>query len=216
MCPEQLRTFRVRSRQTPRIGAVFRPPCKELATSRWYWPCHVCGERRWVRHGHRRIAGGVMTVGEPMKRVQVQSPGNPFEHLNCGSLVFSGSSDALYERHLTFNRVAPIDSATPRDRFEAVAHAVRDLLSQRWIRTEQTYQTRNVKRVYYVSLEFLMGRSLANNITNLLLDPIWQEFCHAHSLDPLEIIAQEPDAGLGNGGLGRLAACFLDSMATLG
>ena len=66
--------------------------------------------------------------------------------------------------------MVPIAAATPRDRFEAVARSVRDLLSQRWIKTEQTYQTRNVKRVYYLSLEFLMGRSLANNITNLLLD----------------------------------------------
>ena len=61
-----------------------------------------------------------------------------------------------------------------------------------------------------------MGRSLANNITNLLLDPHWSQLCKKHGIDPLEIIEQEPDAGLGNGGLGRLAACFLDSMATLG
>jgi len=61
-----------------------------------------------------------------------------------------------------------------------------------------------------------MGRSLANNITNLLLDPVWGQFCKTHKIDPLQIIEQEPDAGLGNGGLGRLAACFLDSMATLG
>ena len=73
-----------------------------------------------------------------------------------------------------------------------------------------------MKRVYYLSLEFLMGRSLANNITNLLLEPVWNQFCEKHKIDPLEIIEQEPDAGLGNGGLGRLAACFLDSMATLG
>jgi starch phosphorylase len=61
-----------------------------------------------------------------------------------------------------------------------------------------------------------MGRALANNFTNLMLDPVWKRFCGSHNLDPLEIIEQEPDAGLGNGGLGRLAACFLDSMATLG
>jgi len=141
---------------------------------------------------------------------------NPLAHLDCGRVKLSGVSDGLYERHLTFDRVAPLTAATPRARFEAVAHSVRDLLSQRWIRTEQTYQARNVKRVYYLSLEFLMGRSLANNITNLLLDPVWKELCTKHKLDPLEIIEQEPDAGLGNGGLGRLAACFLDSMATLG
>ena len=141
---------------------------------------------------------------------------NTLDRLNSGPVTFSGSSDALYERHLTFDQVVPVAAATPRVKFEAVARSVRDLLSQRWITTEQTYQTRNAKRVYYLSLEFLMGRSLANNITNLLLDPHWSQLCKKHRIDPLEIIEQEPDAGLGNGGLGRLAACFLDSMATLG
>ena len=141
---------------------------------------------------------------------------NPLDRFNCGPITFSGGGDALYERHLTFDQVVPVAAATPRDKFEAVARSVRDLLSQRWIKTEQTYQTRNAKRVYYLSLEFLMGRSLANNITNLLLDPDWSQLCQKHEIDPLEIIEQEPDAGLGNGGLGRLAACFLDSMATLG
>src|SRR6187399_2780932 len=143
-------------------------------------------------------------------------PPNPLAHLDCGRVRLSGVADGLYERHLTFDRVAPLTAATSRAKFEAVAHSVRDLLSQRWIRTEQTYKARNVKRVYYLSLEFLMGRSLANNITNLLLDPVWKELCKKHQLDPLEIIEEEPDAGLGNGGLGRLAACFLDSMASLG
>ena len=141
---------------------------------------------------------------------------NPLEHLNCGPVKFSGDRDALYERHLTFDAVVPIAAATARDRFEAVARSVRDALSPRWIKTEQTYQAKNAKRVYYVSLEFLMGRSLENNITNLLLDGVWKQFCSQHKIDPSEIIEQEPDAGLGNGGLGRLAACFLDSMATLG
>jgi len=138
------------------------------------------------------------------------------DRFNCGPVTLSGGSNALYERHLTFDQVVLVAAATPRDRFEAVARSIRDVLSQRWIKTEQTYQARNAKRVYYLSLEFLMGRSLANNITNLLLDPVWRELCWKHTLDPLEIFEQEPDAGLGNGGLGRLAACFLDSMATLG
>jgi starch phosphorylase len=135
---------------------------------------------------------------------------------DCGPVKFSGAPQALYERHLTFDQVIPTSSAQPRDRFEAIAHSVRDVLSQRWIKTEQTYQQRNVKRIYYLSLEFLIGRTLANNVTNLMLDPIWSQFCKNHSIDPLDIFEQEPDAGLGNGGLGRLAACFLDSMATMG
>ena len=135
---------------------------------------------------------------------------------NCGPVKFAGDENALYERHLTFDQVIPVSAAAPRDKFEAIARSVRDVLSQRWLKTEQTYQERNAKRVYYLALEFLMGRALANNITNLMLDPVLGHFCKKHKIDPLEIMEQEPDAGLGNGGLGRLAACFLDSMATLG
>jgi starch phosphorylase len=138
------------------------------------------------------------------------------DRFNCGPVKFSGENNALYERHLTFDQVLPVSAAAPRDKFEAIARSIRDVLSQRWLKTEQTCQERNVKRVYYLSLEFLMGRALANNITNLMLDPVWEQFCNQHQIDPLEIVEQEPDAGLGNGGLGRLAACFLDSMATLG
>jgi glycogen phosphorylase len=151
-----------------------------------------------------------------MKATKPMSQANLLDRYNCGPVKFSGGANALYERHLTFDHVIPVNAATPRDKFEAIALSVRDVLSQRWIKTEQTYQERNVKRVYYLSLEFLMGRALANNLTNLMLDPLLGDFCRKHKLDPQEIIEQEPDAGLGNGGLGRLAACFLDSMATLG
>ena len=144
------------------------------------------------------------------------SPQTLLARFNCGPVKFTGGDNALYERHLTFDQVIPPEKVTPRDSFEAVARSVRDVLSQRWLKTEETYQRQNTKRVYYLSLEFLMGRALANNITNLMLDPVWSHFCKRHMLDPLEILEQEPDAGLGNGGLGRLAACFLDSMATLG
>src|SRR5262249_18048670 len=80
---------------------------------------------------------------------------------------------------------------------------------------EETYARDNPKRVYYLSLEFLIGRSLANNVTNLLLDPVAQRVLKKENLNWLAVLEQEPDAGLGNGGLGRLAACFLDSMATM-
>jgi starch phosphorylase len=128
---------------------------------------------------------------------------------------FSGTGNALYDRHLTFDHVVSPAMATRRDQFEAVARSVRDVLSQRWIETERTYQVNNAKRVYYVSLEFLMGRALANNIASLELDAVFAGFCQEQKIDPAELLEQEPDAGLGNGGLGRLAACFLDSMATL-
>ena len=135
---------------------------------------------------------------------------------DCGPVNLSGDTNALYERHITFDQVVAEAETTDRDKFEAIARSVRDVLSQRWLKTEQTYQQRNAKRVYYLSMEFLLGRALSNNITNLRLDPEAQQFAKHLQLDPLQINEQEPDAGLGNGGLGRLAACFLDSMATLG
>lgn len=137
------------------------------------------------------------------------------ERYDCGPVKFSGDSNALYERHLLFDQVVPTEHASARDNYEAIARSVRDVLSQRWIKTEQTYRQRNTKRVYFLSMEFLIGRALANNFTNLQLDRLLDETKSLHNLDPLDIVEQEPDAGLGNGGLGRLAACFLDSMATL-
>jgi starch phosphorylase len=137
------------------------------------------------------------------------------DRYGCGPIRFSGDADGLYDRHLLFDEVIDPAAAGPRDEFEAVARSVRDVLSQRWVRTEQTYDRANAKRVYYISMEFLIGRSLANNVTNLLLDAIVKQAVERRALDWLAVIDQEPDAGLGNGGLGRLAACFLDSMATL-
>jgi starch phosphorylase len=128
---------------------------------------------------------------------------------------FTGTDDALYERHLIFDNVVKPTAVSPRERFEALARSVRDILSQRWVLTEDIYDRENPKRVYYLSMEFLIGRSLANNITNLLLDLVAQQAVKQKNLDWLGLLEQEPDAGLGNGGLGRLAACFLDSMATI-
>ncbi len=133
----------------------------------------------------------------------------------CGPVELTGSPDALYERHLFFDNVIDPATAGARERYEAFARSVRDVLSQRWVRTEQTYERANPKRIYYLSMEFLIGRSLANNVTNLLLSPIVDDVTRQKALDWLGLLEQEPDAGLGNGGLGRLAACFLDSMATM-
>ncbi len=133
----------------------------------------------------------------------------------CGPVRFGGTDDALYERHLLFDSGVEVAAATARDRFEALARSVRDILFQRWLLTEKTYEERNPKRLYYLSMEFLIGRSLANNVTNLLLAPLAEHLIQEKQLNVLEIVEQEPDAGLGNGGLGRLAACFMDSAATL-
>jgi starch phosphorylase len=140
---------------------------------------------------------------------------NLAKQYGCGPVQFTGTSDALYERHLLFDNVVAPAAAGARERFEAVAHSVRDVLSQRWVLTEDTYKRENPKRVYYLSMEFLIGRSLANNVTNLLVASTAKQVVKQHNLDFLSLLEQEPDAGLGNGGLGRLAACFLDSMATM-
>lgn len=133
----------------------------------------------------------------------------------CGPVHFSGTNDALYERHLLFDAGVDLSAATARDRFEAMARSVRDILSQRWILTERTYERCNPKRLYYLSMEYLIGRSLANNVCNLLLSPVAKQVIAEKGLNLLEILEQEPDAGLGNGGLGRLAACFMESAATM-
>ena len=133
----------------------------------------------------------------------------------CGPIPFVGTENAFYDRHLVFGRVIDPAVATTRERFEAFAHSVRDILAQRWVLTKKTYDRVNPKRIYYLSMEFLIGRSTANNVTNLLLDPLVQQAADEKGIDWLSLIEEEPDAGLGNGGLGRLAACFLDSMATL-
>ena len=132
-----------------------------------------------------------------------------------GPARFAGAPDALYERHLKFDNVVELESADSRERYEAAARAVRDILAERWLRTDEAYAQENPKRVYYVSIEFLIGRSLGNNVMNLMLDPVVEQAFGEHGRQWLEILHEEPDAGLGNGGLGRLAACFLDSMATL-
>ena len=133
----------------------------------------------------------------------------------CGPVHFSGNDEALYERHLLFDSGVDVAAATARERFEALSRSVRDVLSQRWLLTEKTYEEQNPKRLYYLSMEFLIGRSLTNNLMNLQLAPLANQFTLDKKIDLLEILEQEPDAGLGNGGLGRLAACFIESAATL-
>ncbi len=157
------------------------------------------------------------TIEKPAPPIQPESDGNSklLQQYGCGSIQFAGTDNAFYERHLVFDNVVGLAAAGPRERFEALARAVRDILSQRWIHTENTYERKNPKRVYYLSMEFLIGRSLANNVMNLLLNPVAKQVAKQKNLDWLGLLEQEPDAGLGNGGLGRLAACFLDSMATM-
>jgi starch phosphorylase len=120
-----------------------------------------------------------------------------------------------FERHLRYTLAKAEDNATERDRYTAFALCVRDRIVERWIETQAKYRNDNVKRVYYLSLEFLIGRLLGNNVINLKMDPICREALEEDDIDWNTLRDFEVDAGLGNGGLGRLAACFLDSLSTL-
>ncbi|MHB8110876.1 MAG: glycogen/starch/alpha-glucan phosphorylase [Syntrophorhabdaceae bacterium] len=158
-------------------------------------------------------AGREKKDSPPIKEETGKSAGLP-PHYGCGPIPFTGN-DGLYERHLLFDNVLPSSVTGQRERFEAGARSTRDVLSQRWALTEETYERQNAKRIYYLSMEFLMGRALSNNITNLLLNDLAKGVADQKNVDWIDLLEQEPDAGLGNGGLGRLAACFLDSMATM-
>ncbi|XP_018568227.1 glycogen phosphorylase [Anoplophora glabripennis] len=121
-----------------------------------------------------------------------------------------------FNRHLHYTLVKDRNVATTRDYYFALAHTVKDHLVSRWIRTQQYYYEKDPKRVCYLSLEFYMGRSLQNTMINLGIQTSVDEALYQLGLDIEELEELEEDAGLGNGGLGRLAACFLDSLATLG
>ncbi len=139
---------------------------------------------------------------------------NLLERYECGPFRFA--DDDYYDRHLVFDHVVAQEKANTRQRFEAMASAIRDLLTQRWLLTGQTHDLQNPKQVYYLSMEFLIGRTLANNIANLQVEEfVRNDFASDAGQDWQMLFEQEPDAGLGNGGLGRLAACFIDSLATL-
>ncbi|KMY87582.1 glycogen phosphorylase [Drosophila simulans] len=121
-----------------------------------------------------------------------------------------------FNRHLHYTLVKDRNVSTLRDYYFALANTVKDNMVGRWIRTQQHYYEKDPKRVYYLSLEYYMGRSLTNTMINLGIQSECEEAMYQLGLDIENLEEMEEDAGLGNGGLGRLAACFLDSMATLG
>merc|ERR1712042_108332 len=121
-----------------------------------------------------------------------------------------------FNRHLHFSLAKDRNVATDRDYYFSLANVVKDHLVSRWIRTQQHYYEKDPKRVYYLSLEFYMGRSLTNTMINLGIQGACDEAMYQMGMDIEDIESYEEDAGLGNGGLGRLAACFLDSMSSIG
>ncbi len=126
----------------------------------------------------------------------------------------SSLSDAV-ERHLKQDQLLTPAAADARDRFEALAGVLRDFIGEQWLATEQAYERNHPKRLYYLSMEYLLGRSLKANLANLRIEPQVRGLFERQGIELEQLVETEPDAGLGNGGLGRLAACFMDSLATL-
>jgi len=118
------------------------------------------------------------------------------DQYGCGPVRFTGTDDALYERRLAFDHVIDPKAAGPRQQFEALSWALRDVLAQRWVKTDQHHDRANPKQVYYLSMEFLIGRSLANNIANALFGPAAEAVEKTRGLRLSEVLEQEPDAGL--------------------
>jgi starch phosphorylase len=131
----------------------------------------------------------------------------------------SGASPESLRRsfveHVEFTRGKNFDSASLWDRYTALALTVRDRLAKSWVKSSRRYHQKDVKRAYYLSAEYLLGRALGNNLINMGLWNPTREALRELGVDLTNLLEMEPDAGLGNGGLGRLAACFLDSLATL-
>src|SRR5271157_3308207 len=206
-----------RSAKDPTLGGAVASRRKLASATRYEG--RVSGSAT-DRAGHDRPGNeGEAMAGNP-KAFEKSKQGSRDEdkllrQYGVGSTRFAGTPDSLYERHLKFDNVVEPEASDSRERFEAAARSIRDILADRWLRTDETYARENPKRVYYVSIEFLIGRSLGNNVMNLMLDPVVERTFDEHLHDWWEILHEEPDAGLGNGGLGRLAACFLDSMATM-
>jgi glycogen phosphorylase len=119
------------------------------------------------------------------------------------------------ERYLLCEQLADPLEANVREKFEATSRFIRDLIAHRWVMTRRVRAKSDPKRVHYLSMEFLLGRTLRNNIMNLGADAIVRQAMLQQGWNLEALIEEEPDAGLGNGGLGRLAACFIDSLATL-
>jgi starch phosphorylase len=119
-------------------------------------------------------------------------------------------------RHIHYTLARPEAPMVPRELFKPVSLAIRDLLVDGFLKTEQRYRDQRLKRLCYLSMEFLMGRWLSDNLCNLRLNEPCRAVLAELGINLEDVLEVEPDAGLGNGGLGRLAACFLESMATLG
>src|SRR5262245_42194073 len=160
----------------------------------------------------RTLTKGIGAMQQPNENVVNVDPAM---ERRLERLGLTGKEDAWTDRYLLCEHVLNPATARARQKFEAIARFSRDLIAHRWVKTRQTREKANPKRVYYLSMEFLIGRTLDNNLVNMAAHPLVERAVRAEGWDLADILEQEPDAGLGNGGLGRLAACFIESLATL-
>ena len=158
-----------------------------------------------------------MSVSKPVPPLpaDILDPLDPALARRIERLGLAGQEDHWTERYLLCqDLVDPVD-ADSRQRFEATCRFIRDLIAHRWVKTRRAREQAAPKRIHYMSMEFLLGRTLRNNIMNLAAEPLVRHALQQQGWNLDALIEEEPDAGLGNGGLGRLAACFIDSLATL-
>ncbi len=130
-------------------------------------------------------------------------------------LGLATTRDQWTERYLLCEQLVDPRIASNRERFAGTCRFIRDLIAHRWVRTRRARERHNPKRIHYLSMEFLLGRTLRNNIMNLAAEPLVRSALEQQGWNLEELIEEEADAGLGNGGLGRLAACFIESLATM-
>src|SRR5262249_16590679 len=130
-------------------------------------------------------------------------------------LGLAGNEDYWTARYLLCNHLIDPMTAEARQKFEAASRFLRDLVAHRWVKTRRAREEATPKRVHYLSMEFLLGRTVPNKMMNLSGEPLVRRTLQDAGWNLDELLEEEPDAGLGNGGLGRLAACFMDSLATL-
>jgi starch phosphorylase len=147
--------------------------------------------------------------------IEHQTAADPALERRLERLGLAGHEKEWTDRYLLCNHLLNPPTAQPRQKFEATSRFIRDLIAHRWARTRRSREQANPKRIHYLSMEFLLGRSLRNNMLNLSAEPIVRRAMEQEGWNLEQLIEEEPDAGLGNGGLGRLAACFIDSLATL-
>ena len=165
-----------------------------------------------------RILLGVPVSTAPRRMPQSDAGREPRDEALARRLERLGLAehkDQWTERYLLCQHLADPSASDSRQQFEATSRFIRDLVAHRWVSTRRAREQTTPKRIHYLSMEFLLGRTLRNNMMNLAAEPLVRDALQQQNWSLDALVEEEPDAGLGNGGLGRLAACFIDSLATL-